>query len=74
MEKPWKANNGAVWPKCPECGSEDVAYENPRTGCGTYACCDCGHELTPEQAIVLERTFRGLNNDYAGGGGNGKRD
>jgi predicted RNA-binding Zn-ribbon protein involved in translation (DUF1610 family) len=42
-------------PKCPECGSEDVYYENPRTGCGTYACCDCGHELTPEQAEKLEK-------------------
>jgi hypothetical protein len=39
---------------CPECGSEDVYYENPRTGCGTYACCDCGHELTPEQAKVFD--------------------
>ncbi|KUO75557.1 MAG: hypothetical protein APF81_27455 [Desulfosporosinus sp. BRH_c37] len=29
---------------CPECGSDEVYYENPNTGCGGYACMDCGYE------------------------------
>ena len=54
MEEPWIDNDGTAWPMCPECGSEDVAYENSRSGCGTYACCDCGHVMTPEQAKVFK--------------------
>lgn len=54
----WKDNDGILWPVCPKCGSEDVAYENPRSGCGTFACCDCGHELTPEEAKVFDAWAR----------------
>ena len=54
MSDPWRDKNGVEWPRCPKCGSEDVYYENPRSGCGCYACCDCGHELTPDEAKRFE--------------------
>lgn len=33
---------------CPECGSDEIYFENPRTGCGSRACQDCGYEFPKE--------------------------
>ena len=35
---------------CRQCGSDEVYYENPRTGCGGYACTDCGYEFPKGEA------------------------
>ena len=61
MCKPWKDSEGIEWPLCPKCESEDVYYENARTGSGGFACCDCGHELTPEEAKVFEEWEKTLS-------------
>jgi DNA-directed RNA polymerase subunit M/transcription elongation factor TFIIS len=36
---------------CPECGSDEVYYENPRTGYGGYVCLDCGYEFPREKEV-----------------------
>jgi len=51
---PWKDTEGVAWPRCTECGSEDIHYENPRTGGEGYVCCDCGHVFTAEEARVFD--------------------
>lgn len=30
---------------CPVCGSDEIYYENPRTGYGGYVCDDCGYKF-----------------------------
>ena len=35
-------NNKNIVLICPKCGSNEVYYENPRTGNGLYNCDDCG--------------------------------
>lgn len=33
---------------CPECGSDEIYYENPTTGNGLYNCDECGFFATRE--------------------------
>jgi len=35
---------------CPDCGSDEIAYENPRTGAGTRVCQGCGYEFPHDEA------------------------
>lgn len=37
-----KDNNSSTILTCPKCGSDEVYYENHRTGNGLYNCDDCG--------------------------------
>ena len=58
----WIDNDGVAWPMCPKCESEDIFYENPRTGGEGYVCCDCGHVMSVEEAKVFEEWEKELAN------------